>query len=159
MSIRSTAKAIILNNGKILLNRCYDLHNGDYFTLPGGGQNQYETLEDAVIRECQEETGYTVIPLRFAALCEEICDDEAFRQRRPEYAHKMLHIFVCSLRNETRATPTETDDMQVECVWLDLDELPAIRLLPEALGANIIELIHGDRPLFLGSAHIPYNHG
>ena len=47
----------------------------------------------------------------------------------------------------------------IQCVWLDLDELRAIRLLPEAAGANILELIHGDKPLFLGSSHIPFNHG
>ena len=54
--IRSTAKAIILHEGRILLNRCADSRNGIYYALPGGGQNQFEPLEDAVVRECLEET-------------------------------------------------------------------------------------------------------
>ena len=52
MSIRSTVKAIIINDNKVLLNRCFDENNGYYYSLPGGGQNQYETLHDAIIREC-----------------------------------------------------------------------------------------------------------
>lgn len=86
MSIRSTAKAIIANDGKILLNRCYDRYHGEYFSLPGGGQNAYETLYEAVVRECLEETGYTVTPIDFAALFEEICDNPDIREKPPEYA-------------------------------------------------------------------------
>lgn len=68
MGIRSTAKAIITNKDKVLLNKCFDQHNGEYYSLPGGGQHTYETLHEAVIRECFEETGYCVIPKRFVAL-------------------------------------------------------------------------------------------
>ena len=57
MSVRSTAKAIIIDNNKVLLNKCYDKYNGDYYSLPGGGQDKYESIYDAVLRECKEETG------------------------------------------------------------------------------------------------------
>lgn len=96
--IRSTAKAIILHEGRILLNRCADSRNGTYYALPGGGQNQFEPLEDAVVRECLEETGYRVHPVRMAAVCEEIWNDAERRQKYPEYAHRMLHIFLCTDR-------------------------------------------------------------
>lgn len=72
MSIRSTAKAVIINNDKILLNKCYDEYYGDYYSLPGGGQHTYETLQEAIVRECLEETGYKVKVVRFSALFEEI---------------------------------------------------------------------------------------
>ncbi|MDP4152242.1 MAG: NUDIX domain-containing protein [Bacillota bacterium] len=159
MSIRSTAKAIIVNDGKVLINKCFDKYNGEYFSLPGGGQNTYETLYDAVIRECLEETGYTVSPARFAALCEEICDSEEFREKRPDYAHKMYHIFVCSLTDEERTEPTEKDELQIGSEWVDIDRLNGIRLLPKAVGDNILKIINSDSPLFLDSTHIPYNHG
>ncbi len=123
MGIRSTAKAIIINSGKILVNSCYDKFNGEYFSLPGGGQNEYETMYDAVIRECLEETGYTVSPVRFAALCEEICDDNDFRKERPEYAHKMYHIFVCKLTDEKVKTPTEQDSAQTGSEWVDINHI------------------------------------
>ena len=47
MNVRSTVKAIILHEGKVLLNRCRDANNGEYFSLPGGGQEQYETMAEA----------------------------------------------------------------------------------------------------------------
>lgn len=159
MSIRSTAKAILIHEGKVLLNRCHDEHNGEYYTLPGGGQQTYETMEDAVVRECLEETGYRVIPQRFAALIEEICDDPDFRRDRPQYAHKMLHIFLCALVSPEWVPPCEQDSAQIACEWVDVAALPGIRLLPEAVGRCLPQLVAGGGPLFLGSWHVPYNHG
>jgi ADP-ribose pyrophosphatase YjhB (NUDIX family) len=52
MAIRNAAKAIILHNDKILVNRCITENNEVYFDLPGGGQNQFETMEDAGICVC-----------------------------------------------------------------------------------------------------------
>ena len=78
MGVRSCAKAIVVHDGRLLLNRCRDEANGAYHALPGGGQNPGETLEEAVVRECREETGYQVCPVRFAALFEEIIDDKEF---------------------------------------------------------------------------------
>ena len=133
MSIRSTAKALIINDGKILLNKCHDNNNGDYYSLPGGGQNKYERICDAVIRECKEETGYDVIPLKFVALCEEICMDEYFRVKYPDYAHKMYHIYLCELSGRKATAPSEKDSMQVDIEWIDIENLGKIRLLPNVL--------------------------
>jgi len=159
MSVRSTVKAIILDNGKVLLNRCYDEPNGDYYSLPGGGQEQYETLYDALVRECLEETGYTVEPLRFAALMEEICDSAFIRETYPEYAHKMLHLFVCRLASREVKKPTETDSSQIASEWVDLEDVKELNLLPKAVKAHFAELIESERAVFLGSEHIPVNHG
>lgn len=159
MSIRSTAKAIIINNDKVLLNKCLDEYNGDYYSLPGGGQHTYETLHEAVIRECLEETGYCVISKRFSALCEEICDNPKTAELFPEYIHKMYHIFICELDGEAQKKPTEIDDMQVGSEWIDIEHLPEIRLLPNALNDNITRMIKSEIPMFLGAEHIQYNHG
>ncbi|MHB1154571.1 MAG: NUDIX domain-containing protein [Eubacteriales bacterium] len=159
MSIRSTVKAIILHKNKILFNKCYDKYNGEYYTLPGGGQNTFETLQETLVRECIEETGYSVIPIRFAALCEEICDNIEFREKYPEYVHKVIHIFICHLSSEAFKQPTEQDSMQIACEWINVDQLKDIRILPKAVNDNIQALIGCDTPLFLGSEHIQYNHG
>ncbi len=159
MSIRSTAKAIIINDNKLLLNKCRDEYNGEYYSLPGGGQHKFETMTDAVIRECLEETGYTVSPLRFAAICEEICDNEDFRQSRPEYAHKMYHIFVCRTLGEKISIPTETDELQTGTEWLDIGAIEGIKLLPKLVGENLHRILTSETPLFLGSEHIEHNHG
>ena len=67
MSIRSAAKAIIIKDNQILLNRCRHKDGSIYYDLPGGGQHPYESLEDAVRREVMEETGFEVSVRRFAA--------------------------------------------------------------------------------------------
>ena len=158
MSIRSTVKAIIINDNKVLLNRCFDENNGYYYSLPGGGQNQYETLHDAIIRECLEETGYNIVPLRFSGLYEEICDDPKIREIYPEYAHKMYHIFVCKLKDNILIKPTEIDDMQIDSEWINIDKLSKIRLMPEFLNNNIVNMINNHNSMFYGSDHILYCH-
>lgn len=159
MSIRSAAKAIIINKDKVLLNKCFDEHNGEYYSLPGGGQHTDETLYEAVMRECFEETGYTVVPKSFAALCEEICENPVTRELYPEYVHRMYHIFLCELADESAKKPTEIDDMQVSSEWIAIGDLDKIRLLPNVLNENIIKLIRDQIPMFLGSERIQYNHG
>jgi len=153
MGIRNAAKAITLHEGKLLLDKCYAPHMGDYFVLPGGGQNQYETMEEAIVRECLEETGYTVIPEAFVALYEEIYTCGSVRQKYPDYAHKIFHIFRCSLAENPRVTPHEQDAGQLDCVWVDLNDIHTINLQPPAVRENIHHLVHAPSPLYLG-AHL-----
>jgi ADP-ribose pyrophosphatase YjhB (NUDIX family) len=159
MGVRSCAKAIVVSDGKLLLNQCVDDDNGEYYALPGGGQNPYETLEEAVVRECLEETGYQVFPTRFAALYEEIFDVPEIRERYPDYAHRVYHLFVCELSGGGVGAPTETDVMQTGSEWIEIPRLSAVRLLPEAVGANLQRILDADAPVYLGSGHAVRNHG
>lgn len=159
MDIRSVAKAIIINKDKVLLNKCFDEDNGVYYSLPGGGQQIYETLHEAVIRECLEETGYGVIPKRFVALCEEICENPKTRELHPEYIHKVYHIFLCELIDDIAKKPIEIDEMQVGSEWIEIEHLDKIHLLPNVLNKNIVEMIRSQFSIFLGSERIQYNHG
>ena len=151
MGIRNAAKAIILHNGKILLDTCNAPGIGEYYALPGGGQHQYETIEEAVVRECLEETGYSVVPEAFVALYEEIYTSESVREKCPDYAHKILHIFRCGLASEDRIVPSEQDSWQLDCTWVDIKNIASIKLLPACVGERIHELIHSPSPVFLGS--------
>lgn len=74
MAIRNSAKALSVSGNKIYVNRCVTQKGEIYYDLPGGGQHMFETMEEAVIREVLEETGYQVKVIRFAALAEEIND-------------------------------------------------------------------------------------
>ncbi|KAF7774371.1 hypothetical protein PCIT_a0806 [Pseudoalteromonas citrea] len=51
---RQTTRAIVLEGDKVLL--LYTARYDDY-TLPGGGVDEGESLEQALLRELQEETG------------------------------------------------------------------------------------------------------
>ena len=149
MNIRNTVKAIIIKDGKMLLNRCRDEKFGDYFSLPGGGQHLYETLHEAVVRECLEETGYSVVPVRFAALCETIFTNGEH--------HRVYHIFICEILDDEKITPTEKDGTQIGSEWVDINTINAInvtRLFPIAVRDNIQEILDGTAPIFLGSNHL-----
>ena len=158
MSIRSTVKAIIVKDGKILLNKCYGDTFGDYFSLPGGGQHQHETLEEAVVRECLEETGYAVVPIRLAAVCETILSEKS-RRNNPEHTHhRVYHIFICKILDDEKITPTGKDGSQLgESEWVDINTINAInttRLFPIAVRDNIQGIINGTAPAYLGSNYL-----
>lgn len=155
MSIRNAAKAVIMDRDKILLNRCRSESNERYYTLPGGGQNPYETMEEAVRRECLEETGYAVIVDKFAALYEEIIEDEELRAAYPDYTHKIFHIFLCHPENGNPREPSEKDSGQLGCEWVPVEKVKDLRFYPAVVGENIEAIQSGSCPAFLGSARVP----
>lgn len=150
MAIRNAAKAIILHNDKILVNRCISDNNEVYYDLPGGGQNQFETMEHAVIREVLEETGYEVNIVRFLALAEEIYDNDEIRKKYFDYSHRILHIFLVALTSEKRVEETEKDSQQDESIWISLDEIDRLPFRPVQLTGKIRALIKDSYPKYLG---------
>ena len=124
MPVRNSAKALVLHEGKILVNRCTSRF-GDYYALPGGGQREGETLLEAVRRELLEETGFRVVPLRLSGLYERVCENRA-----DGASHKLYFIFLCHLAEEQGGAPTERDRFQVGMEWIDASELRPAQPLP-----------------------------
>lgn len=153
MAIRSTAKAIILHNNKILVNRCVNNRGQVYFDLPGGGQNQFETIEEAAVREVLEETGYLIKVRRFAALAEEICDNEELRKTYFDYTHRVLHIFLADLADEQKREVREMDWQQQNSLWVPFEEVNALIFRPANLTGKITALISGEHVPYLGCTH------
>lgn len=154
MTIRNAAKAMIIQDGMILLNKCVSPCGQVYYDLPGGGQKQFETMEDAVIRECLEETGRLVKIIRFAVLCEEIYGDEEMRKQYLDYTHRVHHIFVADLVDDIVRESSELDYQQDETKWVDINEVPSIDLRPLPLKEHFFEILHAQTPLYLGSVHV-----
>nr|WP_276563041.1 NUDIX domain-containing protein [Paenibacillus anseongense] len=117
--IRNTAKAIIENDNKLLVIKKKLDNVGIYYTLPGGGQESGETIDDTILRECTEELNiYTVIK-------ELVCVRE-YISNNHEYSflikqvHAIEFIFNCSFSTEDKITHLQIDVAQIGFEWLDI---------------------------------------
>ena len=154
MAIRCASKAIITNDGAILLNKCIHEDGRIYYDLPGGGQNVYESLEEALVREVKEETGYDVRVDKFVALAEEIYTSTDLRERFPEYTHRVFHIFKASLISDKQDAPTEIDFATEGSIWMPINELACET---EVCPSGIKKLLHNwgtvELPCYLGTEY------
>lgn len=149
-SIRNSAKALVLDGGKLLLNSHLTSDGELYYDLPGGGQNPYESMEEAVVREVLEETGLSVEPVRFAALCEEIFTNEEVRRRWPEYCHRCMHIFLVKVL-PVPAQDHELDFQQTGSAWFTPEEAESLPLVPLQLRGRVQQVLSASAPFYLGT--------
>ncbi len=145
MSVRNSAKAILVKDNEILLNRCSS-RLGQYYALPGGGQREGETLQEALVREVLEETGLRVRPERLCGVYEHITTG-----REDGNGHKIYFVFVCTPEGKGREKPTERDAFQLGSQWVKLEDIPHTRLFPQAIRDNVLRMLSSEDVLFLGS--------
>ena len=74
--------AAIFRDGRVLIVRRARPPAHGLYTLPGGGVELGETLEQAVIREVREETALTVEPVELVGFRQAIARDDAGRIER-----------------------------------------------------------------------------
>ena len=157
MGIRCSSKAIIINDGKVLLNQCTRANGQVYYDLPGGGQDDYETMENAIIREVMEETGYHIRVLSFAAMAEEIYTDEELRRQYPNYTHRILHIFKAELKGDQQETVTGKDYCMNGSVWMPIGELELLpEICPRGLQERFMEIIESEKPVYMGTVFVDW---
>ena len=154
MAIRSACKAIVYHNGKILLNSHRFEDGSVCYDFPGGGQHPYESLEEGVLREVKEETGYEVRIERFCGLTEEIHMDEERRKSAPDYTHRVLHIFLVTLANEQRGEITELDQNQTGSIWVPVEEVANLPLRPAGIAPHIRPMVEAEHPVYLPAFYV-----
>ncbi len=153
MAIRNASKALIYENGKVLLNSHRTEEGKVYYDLPGGGQHEYETMEEAVIREVLEETGIQVEPIQFQAIAEEIWDDPAMREQSPDYCHRLMHIFLVRPLPGGRGGKTELDYQQTGSIWVTPEEADELAIVPVQLRGRMRQVLESPTAVYLGSVH------
>lgn len=131
--IRVSVKAIILDNNRILTCRNRDSAGGDWYILPGGGQNPGESLPDALKRECLEEIGAKVKVGQIRLVRDYIGRNHEFAQWDPD-VHQVEIMFECQLQGDYDPTVGHSPDVnQTGVAWLEIEELSRHRIYPEAL--------------------------
>ena len=108
--VRRGCRGLIFSDGKILLSH---ETNTDVYMSPGGGLEQDETLEECVVREFGEETGYKVKILKPFVTVHEYCFETMYEN----------NYFICEITGETQRQLTDIEiERGLSPKWVDIDE-------------------------------------
>jgi ADP-ribose pyrophosphatase YjhB (NUDIX family) len=146
--IRNAVRAVILRDDAVLMQKKQSSAKGIWYTLPGGGQDVHETLEAALVRECEEEIGVRV------EVGELLTVADFYKRRETEFPstrHVMEIYFTCRVPDNYRpASGPHPDKHQIDVVWLPLAQLSQQPLFPPALGDRLAGIIAGEQRGYLG---------
>ena len=111
--------AVVIHEGRILLvERAREPYKG-YWTVPGGVQRIGETLEEAVLRELEEETGITG-RVKGTIWVDEVIE---YEDNRVKYHYVIIDMLVEPYTLEVRASSDAS-----KAGWFRLEEAKNLRL-------------------------------
>jgi 8-oxo-dGTP diphosphatase len=149
--IRNSAKAVIIQDNRILTIKLQD-KDGFWYCLPGGGQQHGETLIEALKRECKEEINAEIEVGDIIFVRDYIGKNHEFADI-PVHAevHQVEFMFACRLADGAEVRlGSVPDTTQLDVEWLPLDQLDSYRLYPLTLRALISAQQPAPRPIYLG---------
>jgi 8-oxo-dGTP diphosphatase len=115
---------VVVRDGRVLLARRGKEPLYGRWTVPGGTVELGETLEEAVVREMEEETGLRVEPVEVLTVF-----DRIEREGERVTYHYVIVDYRCRWRSgEPRAASDALD-----VAWASAEELPGYDLPPKAL--------------------------
>jgi 8-oxo-dGTP diphosphatase len=116
--------AVVVHEGRVLLIRRGKEPLRGRWLVPGGTVEWGETLEDALVREVQEETGLTVRPREMVAVLDRIHQE----QGEVRY-HFVIVDYLCDWVSGTLLAGSDAE----EAALVPVAELPAYDVPEEAL--------------------------
>lgn len=150
--IHLSAKAIIIENDKILLIKKVDAE-GEYYVLPGGGQKKRETIVETVARECLEEIGQSVTVHDLVFVRDYIAAHHEFANDASQKVHQVDMMFACTLNDEFMFLPPgQPDTGQIGVEWIALDKTYETGLYPRIICQYLTQL-EQDHPIYLGDVN------
>ena len=131
--VRTSTKAIIIQDEALLVIVGKGETGEEFYYLPGGGQEKFETLEQALKRECLEEIDARVIVGDILFVRDYIARNHEFAAFDPNF-HQLDLFFECSLEpGETPKNGSSPDSTQQGVMWLKLINLENAKLYPQEL--------------------------
>jgi ADP-ribose pyrophosphatase YjhB (NUDIX family) len=130
MQIRVTG--ILIENGKILLVK-QNVDNKRKWSLPGGRVEKGEKLDEALIREINEETGLKVTISKLLYLCE-----------KPEAVSPILHItfMLHKIKGKVKIPSNEYDKNPI----FDVKMVPIDNLMDYGFSGKFVNLVKNRFP-------------
>ena len=149
--LRNSAKAVIIQNGKLLVIEKQDGQNC-YYVLPGGGQKKDENLHEALIREVAEEVGAKVEVGRLLHVREYVSEDHF---PRPDLELRQVEFFFeCKLLEDYEPrNGVHPDQRQQNVQWVRLEELDRINFYPVCLQDYLRNREGSNFPVYLGECN------
>lgn len=149
--VRSAARALILQQGKLLTVRMRRPgEKEDFLILPGGGQLHGETLTQTLRRECEEEIGIVPDIHEVAYIREYIGKNHTFARQHANF-HQLEIVFRCSLPQDAVLNVGHGHDKhQIGLSWVPLAELSQHNVYPQVLTSYIADNEIAISPLYLG---------
>lgn len=88
--------------------------NTDYYSIPGGGLEEGETLEECCVREVREETGYIVKPA-----CHFLTINAYYKDHK-----NISHYFLCDIIGKTGQSLT-IEEIRLGLIsnWMDTEKI------------------------------------
>jgi 8-oxo-dGTP diphosphatase len=141
-SPRVSVKGIIIKNKKLLFIK-KGRGKDAFYILPGGGQDRYESLFDALKREVLEETGYSVNPKKILFIRDYIGKNHEFAKTSSEIHQLEIHV-LSELANRKVQKPTHPDKDQTGFEWLPIKQLAKLPVYPKYLRSNNFLSLNGE---------------
>lgn len=126
MTIRLAARAVILQDNRLLLVNAYPDGKSDLWCAPGGGAEAHSSLPDNLIREVQEECGLTIS-------VGPPCMVNEFHDPRRRF-HQVEVFFRCKITSGTLSDDwKDPEGVVTRRRWFSREEMSSIRLKPDSL--------------------------
>jgi 8-oxo-dGTP pyrophosphatase MutT (NUDIX family) len=133
------ARALILNNNKVLLAHC----KGESNTfLPGGHVEIGEPIRNTLKRELLEELNLKIDTHEYLGFIEHYYLIDS------KYNHEINHIFICTSEDDSILDKLTSKESHLEFFWKSIQELDDCNLLPILLKKKIIDYFNGDKTIW-----------